>query len=120
MSLAGVVIVKFTLAIARDLKRIEVGAGRGATFGTGVAVPFVSVLLAVRSKVPASLSRGGRDCRVVATSSISQGICSLHQVCARLVVASSYRFMHGRWQANKKHCQEEICVWGNARRAGAV
>jgi hypothetical protein len=116
VSLAGIVIVRFTLAIARVLKRIEVLAGRGAAFGMDVAVPFVSLLPAVRSREPTSLSHVGRDRRVVATSSIPQGICSLHQGCGHLVVEGSYRFTHGRWQADKKHCQEEICVWGNARR----
>jgi hypothetical protein len=66
----GVVVVKFTDAIARVLKRIEIGAGRGATFGAGVAAPFVGSLPAVGSRAPTTLSRGGCDCRVVAASSI--------------------------------------------------
>jgi hypothetical protein len=44
VSLVGVVIVKFTHAIARVMKRVEVRVGRGATFGVGVAAPFVALL----------------------------------------------------------------------------
>ncbi len=40
----GVVVMKFTHAIARVVKRIEVRAGRRATFGTGIATPFVTLL----------------------------------------------------------------------------
>ncbi len=70
MSLMGVVVVKFTDAIARVLKRIKIGAGRGATFGAGIAAPFVTSLPAVRSRAPTTLSRGGCDCGVMAASSI--------------------------------------------------
>jgi hypothetical protein len=70
VSLMGVVVVKFTDASAMVLKLIKIGAGRGATFGTGVAAPFVASLPAVRSRAPTTLSRGGCNCRVVAASSI--------------------------------------------------
>jgi hypothetical protein len=56
VSLMGVVVVKFTDAIARVLKRIKIGVGRGASFGAGVAAPFVASLPAVRSRAPATLS----------------------------------------------------------------
>ncbi len=49
VSLMGVIIVKFTHAIARVLKGIKVCAGRGATFGAGVTAPFVASLPAARS-----------------------------------------------------------------------
>ncbi len=68
MSLMGV--VKFTDAIARVLNRIKIGAGRGATFGAGIATPFVASLPAVGSRAPTTLSRGGCNCRVVAAPSI--------------------------------------------------
>ncbi len=41
MSLVGVVIGKFTHAIARVVKRIEIRVGRRATFGMGIATSFV-------------------------------------------------------------------------------
>jgi hypothetical protein len=37
-------VVELTHTIARVVKRIEVGAGRRVTFGTGVAAPFVTLL----------------------------------------------------------------------------
>ncbi len=70
MSPMGIVVVKFTDAIVRVLKRMKIGAGRGATFGAGVAAPFVASLPIVGSRAPTTLSRGGCDCRVVAVSSI--------------------------------------------------
>ncbi len=90
--------------------------GKGVSFGTGVAAPFVACLTAVRRRAPTSLNHGSHDRRVVAASSISLGVRSLHNGCGCLVVASSYSFTHGRQQANEKHCQEEICVRRNARR----
>ncbi len=74
MSLMGVVVVKFSDAIARVLERIEIWAGGGPTFGAGVTAPFVASPPVVRSRAPTSLSRGGRDRRIVAASSIPQGI----------------------------------------------
>jgi hypothetical protein len=52
----AVEVVKFARAIARVLKRIEIGAGRRATFETGVAISFVvremaSIHLEVRSMI---------------------------------------------------------------------
>jgi hypothetical protein len=96
VSLVNVVIVKFTHAFARVLKGIKISV---ETFGAGVTTPFVASLPVVRSRAPILLSHGSRDCRVVATSSIPQGICSLHHGCSHLVVASSYRLMHGWRQA---------------------
>ncbi len=66
----GVVVVKLTHAIARVVKRIEVWAGRRATFGTGVAAPFVTLLPNWGSWAPTSLCRGGWDRRVVASLSV--------------------------------------------------
>ncbi len=90
MSLMGVVVVKFTDASARVLKGIEIWAGWGATFGAGVTAPFVASPPAVGSRAPTSLSHGGRDRRIVAASSIPQGIRGLHHGCGCRVVASSY------------------------------
>ncbi len=42
VSLMGIVIVKLTHAIARDLEGIEVWAGRRVTFGAGVTALFVA------------------------------------------------------------------------------
>ncbi len=78
MSLVGVVIVKFLHAIARIVKGIEIGLGRGVAFGTGIAVPFAASLLASGSRAPISLSRGGCDRRVVAALSVPQDFRSLH------------------------------------------
>ncbi len=47
---------------------------RQPTFGKGFAVPFVACLPASGSRAPTSVSRGGRDHRVVAASSIPQGV----------------------------------------------
>ncbi len=96
MSPMGIVVVKFTDAIAKVLERMEIGAGRGATFGAGIAAPFVGSLPVVGSRAPTTLSRGGCDCGVVAASSIPEGVCSFHHSCSRPVGASSYRFAHGR------------------------
>ncbi len=51
----GVVIVKFTHAIARVLEGVEIWAGWGATFGTGVTAPFVASLPTAGSRAFASL-----------------------------------------------------------------
>jgi hypothetical protein len=59
VSLMGVVIVKFTHAIAMVLKRIKVWAGRGGTFGAGVIGPFVASLPTARNRAPTALCRGG-------------------------------------------------------------
>ncbi len=66
----GVVVVKFAHAIARVLKRVEIWAGRGATFGTAVTAPFVASLPAAGSGAPASLCRGGCDRRIMTTLSV--------------------------------------------------
>ncbi len=87
--------------------------GRGADFWSGRYRPFVASLSAVRCRAPASLSRGGRDCRVVAASSIPQGIRGLHHGSGCHVVASTYCLTHGWWQVNKKHGQKKIIVWRN-------
>jgi hypothetical protein len=66
----GVAVVKLTHAIARVVKRIEVWAGRSATFGTGAAAPFVTLLPIWWSWAPTSLCHGGRDRRVLTSSSV--------------------------------------------------
>ncbi len=58
MSLMGIVVVKFTHAVARVVKGIEVRAGRRATFGTGFAAPFVTLLTTCWSWAPTSLCHG--------------------------------------------------------------
>jgi hypothetical protein len=103
VSLMGLIIVKFTHAIAMVLKGIQIWVVRGATFGVGVTAPFVSSLPVARSRAPTLLCRGGCDCRVVPASSIPQGVCSLPHGCSCLVGASSYRFSHGRRKADQKH-----------------
>ncbi len=50
MTLVGVVIMKFAHAIARVLKREEIWAGGGATFGAGVTASFVASPPAVGSR----------------------------------------------------------------------
>jgi hypothetical protein len=60
VSLEGVVIMKFTHAIARVLEGIKIRAGRGAAFGVGVTGPFVASLPVVRSRAPTLLSHGGQ------------------------------------------------------------
>jgi hypothetical protein len=102
----GVIIVKFAHAIARFLKGIKVWAGKGATFGASVTTSYVASLPAARSRAPTSLCRGGCDCRVVAASSIPQGICSLYYGCSRLVGASSYCFSHGWRESDQKNIEE--------------
>ncbi len=70
MSLVGVIVVKFTDAIARVLERRKVRAGRGASFRAGVAALFVTSLPVVGSSTPTVLCQGGCDYWVVAVSSI--------------------------------------------------
>jgi hypothetical protein len=84
---------------------MEIWAGGGATFGAGVAAPFVASPPAVGSRALTLLSRGGHDRRVVATLSIPQGIRGFYYGRGCRVVASSYCFLHGRGEANKKHGQ---------------
>jgi hypothetical protein len=69
---------------------------KGVTFRMGIAILFVTSLPAVGSREPTVLSQGSCDCGVMATSSIPQGVSSLHHGCSRCVGASSYRFSHGR------------------------
>jgi hypothetical protein len=111
----GAEVVKLTHAIARVLKGIKIWSGMGVTFGAGITTPFVTSLPFVRSRAPTSLSCGGRDRRVVATLSIPQFVCGLHHGCCHPVVASSYCFRHGWWQANKEHGQKMIIVRRNTR-----
>jgi hypothetical protein len=108
--------VKLAHAIGRVLKSMEGRAGRWATFGTGVAVPFVARLPASGSGAPTSVSRGSRDHRVVAASSVPQGIRGSNRVHGCLVVSCAYRFSHGGRQANEKHGHKKICVFRNSRR----
>ncbi len=86
MSLVGVIVVKFTDAIARVLEQIKVRAGRGASFRVGDAALFVTSLPVVGSSAPTVLRQGGCDCWVVAVSSIPQGVCSLHHGCSHLAL----------------------------------
>jgi hypothetical protein len=111
-----IIIVKLAHAIGRALKNVKSRVGRRATFGKGVAFPFVARLPASGSKAPTSVSRGGRDHRVVATSSVPHGVRSSNRVCGCLVVSCAYRFSYGGWQANEKHGHEKIRVWRNSRR----
>ncbi len=98
-----VVIVKLAHAIGRVLKRVEIRAGGWATFGTGVAIPFVAPPSTSGSRAPTSVSHRGRDPRVVAASSVPQGVRGSNRVRDCLVVSCSYSFSHGGWQANEKH-----------------
>ncbi len=92
---------------------MEFWAGGGVTFEAAVTALFVASPPDVGSRAPTSLSRGGRDQRVVAASSIPQDIRSLHHGRGCHVVASSYCLTHGWWQANKKHGQKKIIVRRN-------
>jgi hypothetical protein len=89
--------------------------GGWATFGADITAPFVTSPPGVGSRAPTSLSRGGRDGRVMATLSIPRGIHGLHHGCGCRVVASSYCFTHGRGKANKKHGQKKFVVQRNTR-----
>ncbi len=91
-----VVIVKFAHAISRVLKRMKIWAGGGATFGAGDTAPFVTSPPVVGSRAPTLLSRGGRDRRILAASSIPQGIRGLyHGRGCRVVASSSVSRMEG-------------------------
>jgi hypothetical protein len=68
------------------------GKGGGTTFRAGVTAPFVASLPAAGSGAPASLYRGGCECRVMAAPSVPKGICSLHHGCSHSVGVSSYCF----------------------------
>ncbi len=108
--------MKLAHAICRVLINVESRAGRWATFGMAVAVPFVARLPTSGSRAPTSVSRDGRDHRAVAASSVPKSIRSSNLVCGCLVVSCTYRFSQGGRKANEKHGQEEICVWRNSRR----
>jgi hypothetical protein len=111
--------MKLAHAIGRILKSVKGRAGRWVTFGMGVAVPFVARLPASGSRAPTSVSRGGRDHKVVAASSVPQGVCGLNRIYGCLVVPCTNCFSHGVRQANEKHGHEKICVWRNSRLAWA-
>ncbi len=87
--------MKLAHAIGRVLESVKSRAGKWATFGMGVAVPFVGRLPASGSRAPTSVSRGGCDRRVAAASSILQGVRGSNRVRGSLVVSCAYRFSHG-------------------------
>ncbi len=66
----GVVVVKFTHAIARVLKRMKIWVGRGVTFEAGITASFVASLPTAGSGASASLFQGSCDRRVVAAPSV--------------------------------------------------
>ncbi len=90
-----VIVVKLAHAIGRVLESVKIRAGRWATFGTSVAVPFVGRFPASGSRAPTSVSRGGRDRRVVAASSIPQVVRGSNRVRGCLVVSCADRLSHG-------------------------
>ncbi len=106
----GVIFVKLAHAIGRVPKSVESRAGRQATFGTGIAIPFVAHLPASGSRAPTSVRCGGRDNRVGAASSVPQGVCGPNRVRGCLVVSCAYRFCHGGRQMNEKHGHENTCL----------
>ncbi len=108
--------MKLAHAIGRVLKSVESRVGRRATFGMSVAVPFVACLPASGSRAPTCVSRGGHDHRVMAASSVPQGVRGSDCVRGCLVISCAYRFSLGGQQTNEKHGHEKICVWRNSRR----
>jgi hypothetical protein len=61
-ALVGFVAVKvvvFAHAIAKVVKREEIGARRRVTFGVGFSIPSVVLFSAIRSRAPPTLSFGG-------------------------------------------------------------
>ncbi len=95
MSLVGVVILKFTHAIARVLERIEVWAGRGATFNAslleaGLLLHCVEAAMTVGSWPPRASHRASAAFTTAA--------------------AVSYRFSHGRRKADQKHRKKKVIV----------
>ncbi len=95
MCSVGVIVVKLAHAIGRVLESVKSRAGRRVTFGTDVAVPFVGRLPASGSMAPTSVSPGIHVRRVVAASSIPQGVRSSNRVQGCLVVSCTYCFSHG-------------------------
>jgi hypothetical protein len=92
----GIVVVKFKSAIAMVVKRIEIGAGRRSTFGTGVAISLVVLLLQ---------KDGGSYCvRVVAAVTVGLWLPrASHKVFAAFTIAALscgylclLRLPHGR------------------------
>jgi hypothetical protein len=107
----AVKVMKLTHALFRVLKREKIGAGRRTTFGMGIAIPFVVLLPACRSRASAALSRGSRNRGVVAAPSIPQGIRGSNYSHGFPVVSGADHLPHGRRQANQKHCKKEVVVW---------
>ncbi len=89
-------VVKFAHAIARVLKRKEIGAGRRVTFGMGIAIPSIILLPASRSQASTMLSHGGCDYGVVAASSIPSGVRGSNHGHGCLLVSCSYCLPHRR------------------------
>jgi hypothetical protein len=86
------------------------------TFGTGIAVPSVVLPPTSRSWASSALGHGGRDCGVMAASSIPQGVRGSNHSHGCLLVSGTNRFSHGRRQSNQKHCQKKIVVWADTVR----
>jgi hypothetical protein len=77
--------------------------GRWGGFWNGCCHSFCCPTSCYEELCSYLLSHGSRACSVVAASSNPQGIRGLHHGYGCLVVASSYRFSHGRRQANEEH-----------------
>jgi hypothetical protein len=105
VSLMGIIIVKFSQAIAKVLKRIKVWAGGGVTFGVGITAPFVASLPASRSGAPTALYQGGCDRWVVSPQ-------ASHRASAAFTMAAAVSWVpapKGR-KADQKHGKEKIIV----------
>ncbi len=96
------------------------------TFGMGAAVPSVVLSPPSRSWASATLSRGRRDCEVVAALSILQGICGSTIATVLWFPAPTASCMEGdRWNKNmaRKYCcldwhHEEDAAWVSHEDAG--
>ncbi len=112
--------MKLTHTIGRVLKSVEGRAGRRATFGTGVAVPFVARLPGSGSRAPTSVSHGGCDHRVVAVLNVPQGVPGLNRVLGCLVVPAPTASLMEGGRRMRNMAMEKICVWRNSRRQAGV
>jgi hypothetical protein len=70
--------------------------GKEGNFWNGHCRSFCCLLPVSRGRVPAALSHGGCDRKLMAASSVPQDVHGFHNSCGCLVVACADRLPHGR------------------------
>jgi hypothetical protein len=88
-------IVVLTYAMARVLNLCKADGEEGQLFDLA-PLPLVAFLLLSRSGAPAMPGHGGGNGGVVTATGIPQCVRGLYHSCGCFLVASTFRFSHGR------------------------